>query len=109
MTIPMAIAMKAKLDQAVAQIDEEKVFCAEQRSITQQACAKKQQVLKEEAAAREALLRAALVKEQEFSQAQAKAAGEQEMQRYLWAAGGIGAGLVVGVVIGAGGLLYLQR
>ena len=109
MTVPMAVALKSKLDQAVAQIDEEKRFCTEKQVIATKSCLAKQDVLKDEAKEREILLRKALVQEQAKSAAIAQEAGEQELQRYLWAAGGVGVGVLVGVVGGVGGYLYLTR
>lgn len=108
MTTAMALAFKARLDEAVARIDEEKRYCSELRGIDAQATAAKVRVLEQSTTDQVALVQQALDKERERSKQLAAEVEVERFNQWLWAAGGVGVGVLAGAAVALGGVVYWQ-
>jgi hypothetical protein len=106
LTSALAAELAAKLDQCLSQIDVEVANGQKLVKIEQDACAQRVAVVTQTAASREALLKEALQKEQERAQAAAAETAGAEMGQWLWGAGGVAMGLVVGALVGGGAVFY---
>ncbi len=106
LTSPLAAELAAKLDQCLSQIDLEIENGQKLVKIEQDACTQRVVVVTSTAASREALLKEALEKEQKRARDAAAETAGAEMGQWLWGAGGVAAGLVVGALVGGGAVFY---
>lgn len=105
----MAAGLKSSLDEAVAKLDEEKIYCDNRIGLEKQAKVDALKVAADDAAAREALLRKSLADSQKQTRDAAKQTSDEQFMHLVWGAGGIGVGLLVGVVVGGGLVIYLSH
>jgi Flp pilus assembly protein TadB len=101
MSVPMAVAFKANLDEAVAKIDEQKRYCAELRAIDEAASAAKQAAIEKSAEEKVALAQQALDAERSRAQQLASELESERTQNWLLTVGGIAVGAVLGAVVTA--------
>ena len=101
LSYPLARSLKDNLDRCTATVAEEKRYCDVSLDLARTAEAKRLAVQESEAQSREALLKAALATEQGKEKKMAEENGQQETERWLFAAGGVGAGVLVGLIAGA--------
>lgn len=101
MTVPMSRDMKYRMDQCIAQLDEDKKFCTTLRNVDKVTCQKQIYVVQEEASDREALLREAITVEQRRAADLAQQVGQEQGAHIWWAVGGFIAGIMVGVTTAA--------
>lgn len=106
MTVPMATALKRSLDLCMAQVDEEQRFRIEMLDLSSKTCDEAKAVLVANGRQREAALKAALADEQERSRKAAEEIATEQFMHPLWAAGGVLGGILLGVLVGGGVVLY---
>lgn len=106
LTSPFAAELAASLDQCLARLDEEKAHGQRLVKIEQEACTQRVQIVTSTAASREALLKEALEKEQKRAQDIAAQTANAEAAQWLWGAGGVGIGVLVGAVVTGGAVFY---
>lgn len=106
LTSPLAADLAAKLDQCLSQIDVEKDTAKKLVKAEQDACAARVKVMAETAASREVVLNEALQKAQKQTKDAAAETAGAEMGQWLWGAGGVAGGLVVGALVGGGLVFY---
>ncbi len=107
MTPDMAIALKTTLDACISQVDAQQAYYNERLGIEETACAKKLSVVEATAKERETLIQNALKAEQERSKQLAEETAKTEAAHWLWAAGGVGVGVLVGIGVTTGALVYV--
>ena len=108
LSTPVVAELAATLDQCMSTVDAEKANTAAQVAVERKACEARVKVIEDTAKEREAVLKAALDASQAKEREAAAATTDAEIGRYFWAAGGVAAGLVVGIVVGGGVILYLD-
>jgi hypothetical protein len=106
MTTSMALALNARLDEAVAKVDEEKRYCAERLAIEKTAAEAKLSVVEDTAAQREALVRDELNAEGLRTQRALEQVEYEKNQHWLYGTGGVVGGVLVGVVVTGAVLIY---
>ena len=106
MTHSMAKAYKARLDEAVAKLAEQKRYCEERLTIERSAGAEKLEIEKETANNREALIQQTLEAERKNSQSLAAEIEKERAAQWLWGAGGVAVGLVTSLALVGGVAVY---
>ncbi len=107
LTTPMAVSLDVGMKEVLDKLDEERAFSKEALALEAASCVAAVAAVRAQSEAREALLTKALADEQARAVTAAKETSKEESGHVLWAAGGIAAGLVVGLVAGAGTVMYL--
>lgn len=106
MTLPMAKAYKAALDEAVAKLAEQKRYCEERIGIEKNASAEKLEIEKQAAKEREALIQQTLEAERKNSQSLAAEIEKEKAAHWLWGAGGVAVGVVTSLAVVGGIAVY---
>lgn len=107
LTTPLAAELAARMQQCLATIDAEKEKAQKLIELEQKTCVDKLAVVERVEKEKQDILKAALKKSQERELDLDEALAQEQANHLLWAVGGAAGGVLLGISLTAGAVLYL--